>query len=458
MDAYEGYGNADLGDKRLGARLQKMIGQLAANPSASISAACRDPHQAKAAYRLVGNDGVTVEAITKAAHDVTMKNIQEANPPVVLVVQDTSELNYSNLKATDGLGSISGRRTARGIEVHSAIAVSEAGEVFGLLDQKLWTRPPEEFGQSSPARCKETPIEEKESYKWLEAMDGVGAGFPGGVKAVHVCDREGDIYELFCKAEKDGALFLCRRSFNRNIDDDGGSKKLDDLIRSQPEAGSVTIPVPRDSHTGRVAREAAVSIKFAMCRIKRPRPLAKHAGLPESVEAYFVTAEELNPPQGQEKIFWRLITNVPTESFTDALKRIQWYTQRWKIEIFHRTLKDGCKVEELQSKTVEKLKKLVAIYSIIALQIMHLGYMARAHPDASCEACFTEEEWKVLHRVANKTKTLPERPPTIQEAVVMVAKLGGFLARKSDGFPGVTVVWRGLTSFYTILDAVPFLM
>ena len=126
--------------------------------------------------------------------------------------------------------------------------------------------------------------------------------------------------------------------------------------------------------------------------------------------------------------------------------------------MFHKTLKSGCKVEELQSNSAEKLTKLVAIYSIVALQIMLLNYIARAHPDRSCEICFTEEEWQILYKVANKTKDLPEKPPTIQEAVVMIAKLGGFLARKSDGYPGVTVIWRGLTSFYTILDAVPFLL
>jgi len=375
---------------------------------------------------------------------------------VVLGIQDTTELNYSGLRETDGLGSIAGRKTARGIEVHSALAVSEEGEVFGLLAQRLWNRPPEEFGQSTPLSCRGMPIEEKESYKWLETMDSAGAVFPEGIKLVHVCDREGDIYELFCKAERDGALYLCRNSFDRKIKDEIGLKKLADRIISHPEGGRITIRVSRDSHTKRVARDAEIAIKYGKCNIAKPHQLRNNGELPEYIEIHFVSAEEIDPPDGQDKLLWNLITNVPTESFEDAITRIQWYTQRWKIELFHRTLKDGCKVEELQPETAAKLMKLVVIYSIIALQIMLLTYIARTRSDESCEIFFTEDEWRILYKVANKTKKLPEKPPTIQEAVTMIAKLGGFLGRKSDGSPGVTVVWRGLTNFYTILDAVPY--
>jgi hypothetical protein len=277
--------------------------------------------------------------------------------------------------------------------------------------------------------------------------------------AVHICDREGDIYELFCKAEEIGANYLCRRTYDRNIEEDeDGLKKLDDFMDSLPEAGRVVIRIPRDSHTDRKERDAEVAIRFGKRQIKKPHKLAGNKDLPESIEVYVISAVETSPMPGQGKILWRLITNVPTVSYEDALTRIQWYTQRWKIETFHRTLKSGCKVEELQSDTAEKLMKLIAIYSIIALQIMLLTYVARTRPDESCEICLTEDEWKILYRVANKTKALPAKPPTVHEAVVMIAKLGGFLGRKSDGFPGVTVIWRGLSNLYTILDAAEFLV
>jgi len=457
MEYYEGYEKAEVGDIRLGKRLARILEQLAGDPAASISAASGDPYQAKAAYRFLSNDDVSVEAITEITRIVTLKNINETKPPVLLVLQDTTELNFSSLKATKGLGSISGRSTASGIEVHSSVAVGEAGEMFGLLAQKLWVRPPENFGQST-VMSKKLPIEEKESYKWLESLEKVGTDFPESTNAVYVCDREADIYEFFCKAEKEGVQFLCRRRSDRNIEGEDGLHKLDEFISAQPVAGTIIVRVPRDSHTNRIERDAEVAIKFGKCRISKPQPIKGGGGLPKSIEVYVVSATEADPPQGQERIFWQLITNVPTKDFYDALTRVQWYTQRWKIETFHRTLKSGCKVEKLQSGTAEKLMKLVAIYSIIALQIMQLCYIARTRPDESCEICLTEDEWKILHRAANKTRSLPEKPPTIHEAVVMIAKLGGFLSRKSDGFPGVTVIWRGLTKYYTILDVAPFIM
>ena len=445
MDEYNGYEKAEFGDERLSKRLAIILDQLASDPTASISAACRDPHQAKAVYRFLGNDDVTTEAITEITRNVTLESIFEAKPSVVLMPQDTTSANFSSLKETVGLGNIGSSKSALGIEVHSSIAIGETGEIYGLLAQKLWTRPPEDFGKSDASR-KNLPIEDKESFKWLETLERVGSSFPEGTLAVHVCDREGDIFELFAKAEKDGVNYLCRRSHNRSIEEDG-MKKLDSFLNSLPAAGSINVHVPRDSHKKRPARTAEVEIKFAKCKITKPQTLAGNKDLPESIEVYVVSAVEIDPPSENVKISWQLITNVPTVTFEDAVTRIQWYTQRWKIESFHFTLKSGCKIEELQYETAEKLKKLITIYSIIALQIMLLSYVARTQPNETCEICLTEDEWQILYRVANKTKDVPDKPPTIYEAVVMIAKLGGFLARKSDGFPGVKVMWRGLTKF-----------
>ena len=456
MDKFEQYGNVEFGDNRLSKRLVRLLGQLAGNPTASISAACQNPYQAKAAYRFTANDNVTAEAITQISQDVTLGNINAHKPPVLLILQDTSEINYSGLKATDGLGSMGAKKSSLGIISHTAVAVGESGEIYGLLAQKLWTRPPELFGQSNKRNWK-LPIEEKESYKWLETLEKIGTPFPEGTRAVHVCDREGDFYEFFYKAEIEQSQYLCRRCYERNIEEEDGMRKLNDLVKVQPVAGTISIHIPRDSHTKREARDAEVEIKFGKSRIRKSSRLKSNEDLPKSIEVYYVTVDEVEPPQGQEKIFWQLITNVPTESFEDAVTLLQWYTQRWKIETFHKTLKSGCKIEELQAETADKLKKLIAIYSILALQIMLLSNAARTQSDESCELYLTEDEWKILYRVAKKTKTLPEKPPTVHDAVVMIAKLGGFLARKSDGFPGVTVIWRGLTSFYAILDAVPFL-
>jgi hypothetical protein len=382
-----------------------------------------------------------------------MENINSAKPSVLLLPQDTTEVNYNNLKAADGLGNIGTRKTDMGILVHSSIAISELSEVYGLMTQKIWVRPPEEHGKSKKRAF--LPIEEKESYKWLETIENAGAGFPSGTLAVHICDREGDIFEMFCKAKEENTHYLCRRRHDRKTED---GERLDDFIEALPAAGSITVHIPRDSHTKRTERNAVVEIKYGKCLIKKPSSPACSKDLPDSIEVYVISAFETDAPPGQEKILWQLITNVPTESFEEATTRIQWYTQRWKIETFHRTLKSGCKIEELQSDSADKLMKLIAIYSIIALQIMFLGYLGRSHPDESCEICFSKDEWMILYRVANKTRILPDKTPTVLETVILIAKLGGFLARKSDGFPGVTVIWRGISVFHSILQAAPFVL
>lgn len=450
---FECYDKVELGDKRLSARLVKMLKQLSSDPTASILAACKDIYQAKAVYRFTDNDNVTADAITKITHDVTINNIKAANPSIVLIPQDTTEINYCNLEATEGLGTIARRRASKGILAHSAIATDEMGNIFGLVAQKLWVRPPEEHSKAKQRN--KLAIEDKESNKWLETIENASKSFPSGITAVHICDREGDIFELFCKAEAEKTNYLCRRWQNRKTADDVHGV-LDSFIDALPVAGEITVHIPRCSHSKRKARDAELKIKYGRCQITKPSQLIDTKGLPSAISVYVVSAVEANSPEGQEGVSWQLITNVPTNSFGEAVTRILWYTQRWKIETFHRTLKSGCKVEELRSDTAEKLQKLISIYSIIALEIMHLRYLGRMRPDDSCEISFEEDEWKVLYRVANRTRDLPDEVPTMQEAVMYIAKLGGFPGRKSDGQPGVTVIWRGLSKLNILMEALPF--
>ena len=458
MNNYDEYANAVFGDKRRSNRFVKLLGQLAKNAAACISAAIGNFHQAKAAYRFIGNDDVTVEAITQITREVTIANMLADKPNedsnealTVLVAEDTTSVNYNGLKNTEGLGPLSNSKKALGIEVHSALAVSVDGGIYGLLWQKLWTRSVEEFGKTVANRRK--PVEEKESYKWIETMETIEKSLPENINVVYVCDREGDMYELFCKAEELKTRYLCRRRINRNTKGEGGTGKLDDIVQSLPVAVVTELKVPRDSHTGRVARTAKIAIKYGKTKITKSDALLRtNKELPNAVEVYVVTVEEIDAPEGQEKILWNLITNVPTETKEEALVCIKWYTQRWKIETFHHTLKSGCKIEELQSEKAERLEKLIAIYSIIAVEIMHLTMIGRLMPDASCELLLGEEEWQLLYRVSNKTRQVPEEAPSVKEAVLMIARLGGFLARKSDGDPGTTVIWRGLTTFMTLAE------
>ncbi|MFB9279240.1 IS4 family transposase, partial [Cohnella cellulosilytica] len=170
-----------------------------------------------------------------------------------------------------------------------------------------------------------------------------------------------------------------------------------------------------------------------------------------SASLSIVYVRELNPPAGVEPIAWYLVTSLAVESLEEAVEKINWYMQRWKIERFHYILKSGCAIEKLQNRTAERLQKLILIYSLISVRILGMTYLARQLPEACCTLYLEEEEWKVLYCIAHRTSTAPPTPPTIQTAVLCLAKLGGFLGRKGDGDPGVKVLWRGLNELHTVL-------
>ena len=456
MGQYSEYGKIEIGDKTLSERVEKTLDQLSSNPTASISAACQNPHQAKAVYRLLSNEKFTAEAVIAASRKETAAKIKESGMRVVLLPQDTTSINYGGLKETEGLGITNGYKNSRGILLHSSIAVSEEGQILGLLSEKAWVRPAEELGKRTERRKK--PVEEKESNKWLETLDKTDTFSElNDVKFIHICDREGDLYELFAKAESDGKTYLCRRCRNRVIEAEACEIDINRYLSNLTKSGELTVKVPRDSHTNRELRTAKLELKYGKANMKKPvgckqaKPIAKY------VEVTLISAKEIDPPVGAKEINWELVTNDVVETFEDAVKCVNRYTQRWKIEIFHNVLKSGCAIEKLQASTAGKLIKLIALYSVISLRIMILTYLARTLPNDSCEAGFAADEWKILYKVTKKTKTLPDKPPTMLEAVIMLSKLGGFLARKSDGFPGVKVIWRGITAFDTILDAIAFL-
>ena len=148
-----------------------------------------------------------------------------------------------------------------------------------------------------------------------------------------------------------------------------------------------------------------------------------------------------------------MLTTLPVTSFEDAVEKINWYSRRWRIERFHYVLKSGCRIEELQFQTLDRLKKAIALYSLVAWRILWLDYQARATPEASCAMILQKHEWQALYCVANNTPILPETPPTLEEAVRLIGKLGGHLGRKHDGMPGVKTLWRGMQRLKDILQA-----
>ena len=450
------YNSIELGDRTLSERFATALQQLGSAPEASVRKACGNASQSKAVYRLVDNVKTTVEAINKEQHEKTVERIRGSGVPIILVAQDTTTLKYTTLKETEGLGPIGSDHRSKGLLLHSALALQTNGKPLGILNQKIWARPPQEETNRSASEKRqrniERNIEEKESYRWLETMERAEYGLTGEQTVIHICDREGDIYEFYEKASREGRKILVRRVKNRRIKDDQ-YKYLEEYLNKQAVSGEMTVHVPADSHTKREERDAQLQIRYGKVTVLRPRDVKSLNKLAETVTIQVISAHEINVPDGVEGISWRLVTNLDVQDVETAREYIGWYARRWMIEMFHYTLKSGCTVEKLQYDSADKLMKLIMMYSIIAAWIMWMTYLARTEPEASCEIELTPREWKILYCVAKQTKKPPAKPPTIHQAVILIAMLGGFSGYKSSGFPGVKSIWWGWTKFDTILNA-----
>ena len=194
----------------------------------------------------------------------------------------------------------------------------------------------------------------------------------------------------------------------------------------------------------RPARLALCEVGYAAVVIKPPqrRRDLRMAGW-QAVKIWAVWVKEVNLSAGVEAIEWMLLTNVEVNNFADAVERINWYRVRFQIEVYHKVLKAGCKVEESRLLTVERLKKHIVLLWVIAWRLYWMTFLSRTDPESPCTRILAEHEWKSLYCRIHKSVELPQELPTVREVVRWIAKLGGFLGRKGDHEPGVTTIWRG---------------
>jgi hypothetical protein len=365
--------------------------------------------------------------------EATLSRLQNETHQVVLALEDTTSFNFAHHPATEGLGVIEDNRTA-GFFAHTTLAASEEGVPIGLFDQQVWTR------QKQSARVKDAhkkrPITEKESMKWLNGLYETQAS---PVTVIVVGDREADIYELYQEAQTTETSYIIRVVRNRRLEDE---RLLKEALADCEFVTQFEVEVARQARQEK--RTAEVSLRYTSLTLmppKRPKQAEVIPLTPLTVQV--VEVLEQNPPPGVEPIHWILITNLPIESVADAQQIVRFYSYRWLVERFHYVLKSGCRMEESQLKSYEALTRFLALCSHQAWRILELTYQARMTPDAPCDRFLTPEQWQALHVYQTKTPTPNAVCPTLEEAVRGIAKLGGFIGRKSDGQPGVKVLWRG---------------
>ncbi|MHC4067181.1 MAG: IS4 family transposase [Planctomycetota bacterium] len=433
-------GGANLGDARLTARLLRMTGTFYAKPTANIPQACGSAMAAKAAYRFLDNETVEWQAILQPHYDATVERL--ADQRLVLVAQDTTTLNYSSHPNTEGLGPIgTDSEKVRGLMVHDTLALTPQGTPLGLLNVQCWAR--EGIGSRHERHNK--PIEGKESWKWVESYRAVSAVQKRCRKTclVVVADREADIHEVFAEQNRTprAAQLLIRAERSRNrkvLDDDETCEFLWSLLERQEIIGRREILVPPSEK--RAARQATLAVRSVPVTLRPPK---RKAEMP-AVRVWAVLAREIAPPDGVEGLEWMLLTTVEVKDKDDAYERLEWYARRWGIEVYHRILKSGCRIEARQLENAHRLCNCLAIDMIVAWRIHHLTTLGQETPDVPCTVYFTDSEWKALATFTTRTKTPPDRPPSLNEAVRLLGKLGGHLARVGDGHPGSEVLWRGM--------------
>jgi hypothetical protein len=450
---YEEFAGADLADKRLDRRLLLTAGFLANSPMAPINQACPDWASTKAAYRLFDNANASPKAIREPHIENTVKRmVTAAADGTLLVVQDTAFIAYTGHRNVQGIGPIGNDNEGRGLIMHSALVFTASGVPLGLVSQNIWSRKevPDEGRVEKILRLQGTAIEDKESFKWLIGMRETRERVPPGVKIVTVGDREADFFELHTEAQELKLPYLVRARVDRLLvpEESDCHKQMSDALAAAKDLGTMEVSILGNSK--RKTRTATVTVKTAQVAIKPPqrRGHAKNSGSDEPTTVKLIAATELNPSEGDEAISWVLVTNLPVPDMDAAVEKVRWYSRRFGIETFHKTLKSGCQVEKCCLERGERLARYLALYSVIAVRMMHVAYLAREQPELPATEVFSQAELDALHVLSGDGQA-PNKPPSLKEAVRKLGRLGGHLGRKRDGDPGMTVMWRGWMQLYT---------
>lgn len=455
--AQQEFGAVQLGDKRFRDRLIKIAHDRSKKPDASyLEAVGGDRKAVKGYYYFVDSSRpeITPEAILAGHRERTIERMMAHE--TVLVVQDTSDLNFASRHHTEGLGPIGTNQTGAqslGLRLHSSLALSAEGLPLGVLRSSCFA--PEPYGEAGK---QSRPIEEKKSFRWLEGHRDcveISKMMPK-TRILSVMDREADLFELFLDADphRRRVGLLVRAKHNRCLV--GEEQKLFELVKGSKSSVRVSTFLPRQrwkkakqgkpEQGAMPGRTAELTVKWERVVIRASSSPLRSKG---PVTLWAVHACEENPPRGAKKIEWFLLTTETIENADDAVRMVRFYTLRWRIEEWHRVLKTGCRVQEHQNETAERLKRVIAIDAVVAWRIQLMTLLGREVPDLPCEVFFNEWEVRVLEAIeADKGKRGLKPPFTLHQAIIIVAQQGGYLNRSNDPPPGSKCIWKGMIFLY----------
>jgi hypothetical protein len=473
----EEFGAVELGDQRLNERLRHLLTSKWQHPQRSISAACQGRAEIEAASRFFDNAKVAPDKILAPHREATAERIRQGGYARVLVVQDTTECDYTTHKKLQGSGALAGPER-RGFFAHNLLVVTPKERLpLGLWHTALNARVESDEGK---ADYKQLPIEQKESVRWLKGYREACAlaGLVPECEVVCVADRESDIYELFVEYEQRRAQglpvahLLIRSNKDRCLEpfelpDEGSAapaeppvgqpspNKILARLAAAPVLGAVKFDVPtaiqrnkkvkgsRQPPVHRSARTVEQKVKAISIRLQPPYRCPSAGGAMPAVSLWVVEAREVNPPAGEQPLVWVLLTTLPVDTFEQAAEMLEVYLCRWEIELLHRILKSGCKVEQIQLRFDFRIERAILLYLIVAWRLLYLMRLGRACPEVPCDVVFEESEWKSVVVMVKGRAALAQKP-TLGEMVLMIGELGGFVRRKNDPHPGMQSMWIGI--------------
>lgn len=445
------FGHAQLGDKRRTKRLVSLVDQMCLRPGGTLPQKFRNPADVQAFYRLMRKDDVTHEAILDAHRQATLKHIEDLETPV-LILHDTTELEYTTHKSLDDLGPIgNGRR--RGYITHNSLAVEPTTrEVIGLCNQVLHRRAKV---AKSETRAQRNKRKSRESRLWIQGTEPL----PSNRQFIDVCDRGADTSEFLEYEMGSGRRFVIRSSHDRCVLVGHGSsegspskentaRKLREYASTLEQAGSWTLQVTSKSEMRsprrkgkkklmtRTKRDAHMAVAFA------PVQITPSKSRKEPMPVWIVRVWEIDPPPGQERLEWTLLTNEPVENFETAYRVVGWYECRWIIEEYHKGMKTGCRTEDLQFTSEDRLQPAIALLSVVTLTLLQLRQASR-RPDAKTRKATTVIGSSYVEVLSLWRHKKIHRDWTVHEFYYALARLGGHQNRKSDHPPGWQVIWEG---------------
>ncbi len=433
------FATVDLRDERSTRRLMHSAAKIAAHPQKPFNQVF-DWNELRGFYRLCHKETATLSAIQGPHWQQTRADM--AQQPLVLILHDTTVMDFTNHTALEGTGPI-GDGDGRGFLQHNSLAVlPQPRQVLGLAYQQWHVRHEAPKSEHTSQRKRR----DRESLLWLRGIEATGRP-PQGCRWVDVGDRGADIYEAMVASQAQGHDFVFRLTQNRQVWHDKGHDKwtkLRDHARGLASQGQDHVDIP--GRGGRAARAAEVEMAAAPVWIPAPSGTRQRFAQPV-IAAWVVRIWEANPAAGVDGLEWILITSVPTHTREDLRERRDWYACRWMVEVFHDIEKNGCSEEDRRFETAERMEACLAILSLVAVRIFQMRTALTSMPDAPAEQMASAEEIQVVRRAVKHG----QGRFSVRDFVRGVASLGGFLGRKGDGEPGVKTLWRGYQRLQDLL-------